>query len=98
MSTAWIVLSPPAVAQSYTISCKASFYTRWGLSTVPGQSQFDVPTASAGFINRVQSYASGMADTLHTIADIGATHAAFLPPLINAAEYVAPRAMLALGL
>lgn len=98
MSTAWLILSPPAVAQSYTISCRASYYTRWGLSTVPGQSQFDVPTAPATFINRVQAIASGMSDALHTVAEIGATHAALLPPLINAAEYVAPRAMLAMGI
>jgi len=96
MSTAWCVLSPPAVAQTYTITAKASYYTRWGLSTIPGQSQFDVPTAPATFINRIQSIASGMAETLHTVAEIGAASNALLPPMLNALEYVAPQGMLAL--
>lgn len=92
MTTAWVILSPPAVAQTYTVSCKASYYTRWGLATVPGQSQFDVPTAPASFINRIQSRASSMAETLHTVAEIGAQATALLPPMISALEYVAPRA------
>jgi len=97
MSTTWMVLSPPAVIQTYTVSVKASYYTRWGLSTVPGQSQFEVPTAPASFINRIQSIASSMADTLHTVAEIGAVATQFSPPMLNALEFVAPRAMLALG-
>jgi len=97
MSTMWMILSPPALQQTYTVSTKASFYTRWGLSTVPGQSQYDVPTAPASFINRLQSHAAVMADTIHTIADIGAQAAQYLPAMINAAEYVAPRAMLAIA-
>jgi len=97
MSTVWMVLSPPAVQQTYTVSAKASYYTRWGLSTVPGQSQYDVPTATPTFINRLQSHAATMADTLHTIADIGAQAAQYLPMMVNAAEYVAPRAALAIA-
>lgn len=91
MSTSWIVLSPPAFQQTFTLSVKASYYTRWGLATVPGQAQIDVPTAPAGIVNRIQSYAHTMADTLHTITEIGANASQYMPHLVAAAEYVGPR-------
>jgi len=97
MNTAWIVISPPAFQQTYTISMKASFYTRWGLSTVPGQSQFDVPVAPASVLNRIQTYATNMADTVHTLAEIGAVAAQYAPPFVAAMEYGIPR-MAAIGI
>lgn len=95
MSTAWIVLSPPAFQQTYTISVKAAFYTRWGLATVPGQSQIDIPTAPATIVNRIQALAHTMADSVHTIAEIGANASQYMPHLVAAADYIGPR-MLAL--
>jgi len=95
MSTSWVVFSPPAFQQTYTVSVKASYYTRWGLATVPGQAQIDIPTAPAGIVNRIQALGHTMADGLHTIAEIGANAAQYMPHLAAVAEYVAPR-MLAL--
>jgi len=91
MSTSWIVLSPPAFQQTYTISVKAAYYTRWGLATVPGQSQIDIPTAPASIVNRIQSLAHTMADTVHTIAEIGANASQYMPHLMAVADYVGPR-------
>lgn len=92
MSTAWIVISPPAFQQTYTVSVKAAYYTRWGLSTVPGQSQIDIPTAPASIVNRIQALAHTMADTLHTVAEIGANASQYAPHLVAAADYLAPMA------
>lgn len=51
MSTAWVVMSPPVGQQTYTISASASYYTRWPLSTVPGQSMRPIPTGTASTLN-----------------------------------------------
>lgn len=51
MSTLIMVIESPTIAQSYTVSARASWYTRWPLNTVLGQSMRDVPTADARVIN-----------------------------------------------
>lgn len=51
MSATWIIFQRPAANQDYTMSFKASFYTRWPLNTVPGSRQTPVPTAPAHIVN-----------------------------------------------
>lgn len=51
MSAMWIVFQRPAANQDYTLSFKASYYTRWPLNTVPGTRQTPVPTAPAHIVN-----------------------------------------------
>lgn len=53
MSTAWCILSPPTGQQTYTVSASASYYTRWPLSTVPGQSMRPIPIGSANTLNNI---------------------------------------------
>lgn len=68
MSTAWCVLSPPVGQQTYTISGSASYYTRWPLFTVPGQSMRPIPTASASTINNILYMGEVAAENFQTIA------------------------------
>jgi hypothetical protein len=62
MSTVLISFQPPAVTQTYTITARATFYTRWPLDTIVGQAQTPIPTAPASLIN-----------SMHTVADRVAT-------------------------
>jgi len=52
MSTVIIVIEIAASPQTYTFSGRSTWYTRWPLNTVLGQSMRDVPTAPAERINR----------------------------------------------
>jgi len=51
MSAIIAVFEAAPSSQDYTITTHASFYTRWGLNTVPGQTQTPVPTAPLTVIN-----------------------------------------------
>jgi len=55
MSAMWVVFQRPAATQDYTVSFKASYYTRWPLNTVPGTRQTPVPTAPASVVNAATS-------------------------------------------
>lgn len=61
MSTIFVVFEVPAAPQDYTFTIRPSFYTRWPLSTVPGQAQKPIPTAPLQLINQhvVQASALG---------------------------------------
>lgn len=94
MSTMWVVLSPPADPQTYTICANAAYYTRWPLSTVQGQTQKDVPIAPASVINQIHAIGDHMADVVHTVADV---HKSISPLMTPIAEYVLKSGMLALA-
>lgn len=51
MSTIIMVFESPPSTQEYTVSIRSSYYTRWPLSSVPGQTQRQVPTAPLTVIN-----------------------------------------------
>lgn len=68
MSTAWCILSPPSGQQTYTISASASYYTRWPLSTVPGQSMRPIPTGSATTINNILHMGEVAAENFQAIS------------------------------
>jgi hypothetical protein len=71
MSTIFIVFSPPAVAQTYTLSAKSAHYTRWPIDTIPGQSQLPIPTAPIATINRIHSIAEEVAIAgFHGLEDV----------------------------
>lgn len=46
-----MIFELPPTPQEYTLSFRASFYTRWPLNTIPGQTQRKIPTAPLGMIN-----------------------------------------------
>jgi len=98
MSTTWLVFAPPPVAQNYSISFLATYYTRWGLSTIQGQSQSDIPTAPANTINKMLEHNERMSAVTHTLLDVGQRVGNVIGPyLVNrAGRYVAGQ--LALGM
>lgn len=51
MSTICFILDPTQTAQDYSITVRASYYTRWPLATVPGQSMRPMPTADPKLVN-----------------------------------------------
>lgn len=52
MSTICVVFESPPTTQSYTISGRAAWYTRWPLTTVLGQTNNEIPIATQAEINR----------------------------------------------
>lgn len=71
MSTIFLMFTPPAVTNTYTISVRASYYTRWALDTIPGQTMKPIPTADPATINAVHAVAEKVGDVSHVIADVG---------------------------
>lgn len=51
MSTIFVLFETPVAAQTYTLSARAAYYTRWSLATVPGQTQMEIPIATLDRIN-----------------------------------------------
>lgn len=97
MSTTWLVLSPPSVAQHYTVAMHGSYYSRWGLSTVQGQSQTNIPVAPIDVINHIHEQADHMSHLAHSVLDVGQRLGSALLPLIanRAQQYVAGQLALA---
>lgn len=67
---AWI-FDPAADQQDYSITIRASYYTRWPLTSVPGQSMRSIPTASAHVINHVREHAETRANDLEHVVEGG---------------------------
>lgn len=53
MSTVAWIFDPAPDEQAYSFTVRASFYTRWPLTSVPGQTMHNVPTAPASILNAV---------------------------------------------
>jgi len=85
MSIIAFIFEPVAAEQDYSVTIRASYYTRWPLLTVPGQSMSAIPTAHPDKINLHRDAAEAQANDLLHIAEgaIGAN--------------VVPRAMKAVG-
>jgi len=98
MSTTWLIFAPPPIAQNYSVSFLSSYYTRWGLSTIQGQSQSDIPVAPASTVNKMLEHNERMSNITHTIMDVGQRVGnAIGPYLMNrAGQYAAGQ--LALGM
>jgi len=71
MSTTWLVFDPPAVDQTYSFTTRASYYTRWSVDSIPGQSQKEIPVAPIATVNRLHGIAEKFAGTLHTAEAVG---------------------------
>jgi len=97
MSTTWLVLAPPSSVQNYSVAFSGSFYTRWGLSTVQGQSQTDIPVAPLSVVNAMMERADYMSNLAHTLLDVGGRVGNVLAPLVanRAQQYVAQLAIAA---
>lgn len=81
---AW-VFEPASDVQDYSFTVRASYYTRWPLTSVPGQSMRAVPTAPATVINHVRDVAESHASDLLEVAGGGLTMA-LAPRIAGAAR------------
>lgn len=97
MSTNWLVLAPPSAVQNYSIALHGSYYTRWGLSTIQGQSQTDIPVAPVAVVNAMHAHADRMSGVAHTLMDVGTHLANALGPILanRAQQYAAAQLALA---
>jgi len=57
MSCCICLIEEPPVAQNYTIVARSTWYTRWPLNSIVGQSMRDMPIASLGLLNSVKKSA-----------------------------------------
>lgn len=92
MSTVCYIIEPVTNPQDYSVTIRASFYTRWALTTVTGQSMHMVPTASQTEINKIRDAAEEAAHELAPVIEGGALVAA-APTVFNAIKMGARAAM-----
>jgi len=72
MSVVAFIFDPVADVQDYSVTIRASYYTRWPLTSVPGQSMSNIPTATAAVINHTRDKAENAANDLVHIIEGGA--------------------------
>jgi hypothetical protein len=87
MSTLCVLFDSPPEVQSYTISARGTYYSRWPLEHVLGQHHPPIPSAPAGVVSRLRDAGEHFKDMLHNAADSfihsnmgGAGTGAFLTP------------------
>jgi len=85
MSVVAFIFDPVVDAQDYSVTIRASFYTRWPLTSVPGQSMRNIPTASASIINHVRDHAENTGNDLAHIVE-GGVLATVAPRAANVAR------------
>lgn len=85
MSTVAYVFDPVSEVQDYTVTIRATFYTRWPLSTVQGQSMHAMPTAPAHVINGFRDHAEETGSDLAHVME-GAMMATMAPRVAGAAR------------
>jgi len=73
MSTIVYLFEPTTAVQDYSVTIRASYYTRWPLESVPGQSMQAIPTAPAQIINAVRDNAEAKAQDLKNLPEGSAT-------------------------
>lgn len=71
MSCIAYVFDPASDPQDYSLTVRAAYYTRWPLTSVPGQSMKPIPTAPAPDINAVHDHAESKANDLAHVAEGG---------------------------
>jgi len=87
MSVIAFIFDPATDPQDYSVTVRASYYTRWPLTSVPGQSMRNIPTADAKIINLVRDHAESTANDLVHIIE-GGVFATLAPKLTNAARSI----------
>jgi hypothetical protein len=83
MSVVAFIFDPTVDEQDYSVTIRASYYTRWPLDSVPGQSMKTIPTAPAAIINHISKEAEANANDLLHIGEGAA--GATLGPRVAAA-------------
>jgi hypothetical protein len=85
MSIVAYIFDPVADRQDYSVTIRAAMYTRWPLTSVPGQSMKHMPTSTAAHINAVHTHNEETANDLVHIAE-GGVIANVAPKLFGAAR------------
>lgn len=85
MSVVAFVFDHVADVQEYSVTIRASYYTRWPLDSVPGMQMKNIPVAKAEVINAVHNKAEDTAHDLVKVAEGGAM-AALAPRAVAAAR------------
>jgi len=92
MSVVAFLFDPVTDLQDYSVTIRASYYTRWPLTSVPGQSMKSIPTAPAAVINHVNDHVEASANDLVHVGE-GALAATLGPRLATAIGGVARTAI-----
>lgn len=69
MSIVAYVFDPVQDPQDYSVTVRGSYYTRWPLTSVPGQSMQRIPTAPAEHINAVRDHHEANANEMKPIGE-----------------------------
>lgn len=85
MSIIAYIFEPVADVQDYSVTVRASYYTRWPLTSVPGQSMKMMPTADPKVINHVRDVAEAHANDLVHVAE-GSAAALLAPRMFGTAR------------
>lgn len=88
MSVIAFIFDPATDVQDYSVTIRASYYTRWPLTSVPGQSMKTIPTAPPGILNTVINDAEANANDLAHLGE-GALAATLGPRAATAISGVA---------
>jgi len=92
MSVVAFIFDPASDSQDYSVTIRASYYTRWPLTSVPGQSMSNIPTAHPAVVNHVRDHAESRANDLAHVTEGGAI--ALAAPRVAASAQAAGRSML----
>jgi len=90
MSIVAYIFDPVSDPQDYSVTVRSSYYTRWPLTSVPGQSMRNMPTADAAVINHARDHAESTANDLAHVVE-GGVLATFGPKIASVARAGAGR-------
>lgn len=96
MSVVAYVFEPVSDPQDYSVTVRGSYYTRWPLTSVPGQSMHPIRTAGAGTINAVHDHVESTANDLVHVAE-GGLAATIGPRLLGLGRSAATGLMRGMG-
>jgi hypothetical protein len=90
MSTIAYIFEPTSEPQDYSLTVRGAYYTRWPLTSVPGQSMKNTPTAPAAHLNQLHNHAEATANDLAHVG-MGVVAAHLAPKAGNILRNVAGR-------
>lgn len=91
MSAIAYIFDPAADAQDYSVTVRAGYYTRWPVTSVPGQKMEAIPTAAPHVVNAVHDHVESTANDLVHVAE-GGVAATVLPKVADTVKAAAQAA------
>jgi len=83
LSTLFVMIHPTTKSQTYTITAQGSYYTRWPMRTMQGQSQIKVPVSTIANVNAIHNHAESMSGVLHSASAVGSNIVSKLLPVFG---------------